>query len=534
MGPVYKRGGLFSRIGGSVDVANIKWRGFRACGGASVDTQAGNPSYGSQTYGWDIYHKGIAISSSGETTGIVIEYCEFDNWRGECIWSGGGTELGSQDISNCVIRQCNASAISNGGGVTVDNCHIYDVYNGTECFALGYSDPLAQGQFLEVTNCVIEINRNLTGDLKIGKFASVFLGFTYCHFTFEDNIVGDTNQGGVFLSESASNVSIQRNTFTDTIGVYAISNGGYPDEPPEELNVYADWVIADNIVHAETKNIDSVINAVVTGDTWAITGNETQSTGVFDVGIFLVTFGGAAGTFSLADNLIGARPIQAFNGLRPLLTGNTVSNGWEEGEQFFSYDATAADPFDICPAWGDVQITDSAAPQHLLNLTFPERFPEGFAVRLRRTGNGSSFFGIEVVPDPAWNTLTRGYMLYAGAVLNLEMNATGEFDLVSYTPNTVNLRTLTQTATTGQPAATDIALMGQLSVTLAPTVAHTYSTFSGVAIGETITINVNGNVTISHVPGVMELSTGVNFVASGSGTLSATRDEDGVLQITIP
>jgi hypothetical protein len=65
-------------------------------------------------------------------------------------------------------------------------------------------------------------------------------------------------------------------------------------------------------------------------------------------------------------------------------------------------------------------------------------------------------------------------------------------------------------------------------------VAHVFSGHTGVAIGDTVTINYNANTTIDHLVGNVELSTGVDFVASGSGSLSATRAADGTLQVTIP
>lgn len=531
-----RRGGLFSRIGGAGNVANLRWRGFRASGGASVTVDAGVPNeaidnvYQPNPTGWDIFHKGIAISASGQTTGVTIDHCEFDNWRGECIWSGGGTELGSQNVYNCVIRQSNASAISNGGGVTVDNCHIYDVYNATECFAYGYSDPLATGQFLEVTNCVIEINRNLPTGLRIGKFGVVYLGFTYCHLTVEDCVFGDTNQGAVAMGEGACNVSIQRNTFTDTIGPYAIAIGSYPGAPEGELYRWENWVIADNTFHAETKNIDSAIVGFIgvdSGDNWQVTGNTVQNTGAFSVGIFMNVANGPTGTFLVDGNTIDkARPLQALDGPRPLFTNNVLTGGSEDGETFFSYDATP-DPFEISPSWGPVDITDSAALQHQFTLALPSLFPEGFAFRLERVGNGAAFYAVEVKPDASWNTLTRGYMLTSGGILNMVKNASGKFDFVSFTPNTVSIPTHSE-------GIAGLDFYGQLSVNLSPSVAHVFSGHTGVAIGETVTINYNANTTIDHVPGNVEMSTGVDFVASGTGSLSATRDAAGVLQVTIP
>jgi hypothetical protein len=111
------------------------------------------------------------------------------------------------------------------------------------------------------------------------------------------------------------------------------------------------------------------------------------------------------------------------------------------------------------------------------------------------------------------------------------MNASDRFDLASYTAPGTDVRTLTEAASPYGRPANNIAFYGQLSVNLSPTVAHSFLTYSGVGIGATVTINHNANVTITHTAGVIEMSTGADFVASGSGSLSAYRHQDGTLLV---
>jgi acetyl esterase/lipase len=515
------RGFLFSTVGAPGPIDGITIRGIRATGNAAPNQYAGQ-WYGDQALnGWDIQHKCLGIFSNYTVTNIAVEDCEMDNWRGEIVYAGGGLELGAFAVRRCIIRDSNASAISMGGDVTVENCDISDSYNGVENLSMG-------AQSTTIRDSVIEICR----DYAYGKFGIAYLGFDTASLLVEDNVIGKTVQAGVFLSECAFNVTIQRNAFEDTQGVFNYYLGTYTDPNfDDQEGRFEDILIDDNTFHAQTQNVESAIYGYTEGLDWTITNNEILTTGAFNVGIFSA-LAGVEGTYNIAANVIGnARPVAQSSGPRPTFNVSNTVGQWILGEQIFSYDSTAAVPFEICPAWGPVQITDSAAYAHRFNLTFPERCPTGFAFRLARTGNGSQFYGVEVVPDPAWNTFTRGYMLFAGGVLNSTKNATADFDLASFTANTVSLPTYDQNNYGQRPSATDITMRGQLSVTLSPTVAHTYNTFTGIAIGETITINHNGNVTITHTPGVIEMASGVDFVASGSGSLSATRHQDGTLLV---
>jgi hypothetical protein len=158
--------------------------------------------------------------------------------------------------------------------------------------------------------------------------------------------------------------------------------------------------------------------------------------------------------------------------------------------------------------------------------------PQGFPVEIMRLGDGDTVCGAEILPDPTWNTLSRGYMLYRGAVLKLKKGSHGLMELDSFQPPDVNIATLTH----NEPNRTDlteISAYGQREVILAPAVRHTFRSHSGIAIGDTVTLRYNALTTIAHVPGVIETFNGRDFVATESGTLLATRDGE-VLRILDP
>jgi hypothetical protein len=125
-------------------------------------------------------------------------------------------------------------------------------------------------------------------------------------------------------------------------------------------------------------------------------------------------------------------------------------------------------------------------------------------------------------------------MLFRGAVLKLRKGSSGLMEFESYTPPAVGLRTLTQS----QPqligrTVDDVSFFGQREVILSPTIRHSFRSHSGVAIGDTVTLRHNALTTLQHVPGVLEIYNGEDFVATESGTLLATREGE-VLKILDP
>jgi hypothetical protein len=273
-----------------------------------------------------------------------------------------------------------------------------------------------------------------------------------------------------------------------------------------------------------------------TGLDWEISGNTVISSGGFTVAEFLRSPSGATGGFVISGNTIAdSRPVFPYDGPRAIWADdNTVTGYYALGTE---WNASNEGPFEFYPAWARVRISDLSGSGYLTSLYTLDvdelsNFPEGFILEIRRAGSNDVGTGVEIQPDAAWNTLTRGYMLYAGGVLKMTKGAGGKFDLTSWTPNTVSIPNISDTNPT-LPANKAMYFYGQLEVNLVPAAPYVFTGFAGVAIGETVTINYNANTTIDHVPGLVEMSNGVDFVASGTGSLSATRVGD-VLEVTVP
>lgn len=531
---IVNRGILFCTRGTPTPLDGITFRGLRMTGNAPVNQYAGqfsseiDPATGMPYHarGWDVNHKAIGIWES--VTGLVVEDCEFDGWRGEEIYGGSGHESGTVLVRRCIVRECNASAISIGGDVTVEDSDIYEAFNGLECFMLGGA------QALTVDNCTVEPVR--VGNLPEGN-GIAFLGYSVSSLTVTNSHFGESI-AGVFISSMASNVLVDGNTFTDCKPIYALFDSSYVDNPSvdqDELNRLEHVEITNNTVTALTEDVEAfMLTYVNTGVDWTITGNTTVSTGENIVTDFLACPSGATGGFDVSGNTLNdSRPLPLYTGPRPVWASDNVVNGYYSlGTEFNS---TTAGPIVINPAWARVRISDLGGgysipygidPAELAN------FPDGFILEIRRAGSGDNLYGVEIKPDTAWNSLSRGYMLYAGAVLTMTKTS-GKFALTSWTPPTENIWSISDTYPT-YPAGQAMNFYGQAAVNLTPAVPHLYSGFVGVAIGDTVSIHYNTNTRIEHIPGLVEISTAANFVASGSGTLSATRDAAGVLQITIP
>jgi hypothetical protein len=531
-GPVLKRGGAFrTKIKHWESIDGITFRGFRATGNASPNKDAGKWIGEISRTGWDITHKGLGIW--GRVTNVVVEDSVWDHWRGEIIYAGGGLELGDFTVRRTVVHNSNASAISMGGNVLVEDTEIFDVYNGTECLSMGGN------QRLVVRNSVIEPNRNFPEDMKIGKFGVVYLGYRESSLVVENCLIGETQSGAVFLSEFAHNVRIANNTFEDTIGVYGIHLGMYKDLLPDEVLRYqrgwSEFEIVDNVFHARRKSVgEGIAFYTPPGENWRILRNHVKGSDGFSYKSFIRT-AGATGEYLLQDNLIeDCDPIAGpYNGPRPVWINNTVTGTRATGTRLANYKGPEdLSPIVLEPTWPRILVNDLAdgvaSREVMVNPAVLPFLPEGFELEIRRAGNRDRFEGLEFRPDPRWNTLERGYLVYRGSVLRLRVNADGLFELVSYLPGETEVLTLTDTMPNYRRYLGEISLYGQREVHLSPAVAHTFDTFTGVAEGDTVTLHYNALTTIAHVPGVIEVSSGRNFVPGEAGSVTVTR-RDGVL-----
>jgi hypothetical protein len=419
--------------------------------------------------------------------------------------------------------------VSMGGVVLVENCEFFDGYNGLECFMLGGA------QTLTVSNNIIDINRN---GIVPGSYGVAYLGYTTSALTVTGNQIGKCT-AGVLVNQMASNVLIDNNDFTDCKAVYGFFGESYVGDPSvdqSQLDRWEDWTISNNTATALTRNVDEFILMFTSpGLNWEISGNTIVNASPYQYSDFLRT-SGATGSYIVSGNTIdgNTQPAYPQGGPRAIWTDtNTIAGSFSLGTEI---NASDAGPKDIYPAWSKVRVSDlSGSASVVIYQIDPanlDDYPEGFILEIRRSGSNDQFSGVEIIPDADWNSLTRGYVLYAGGVLKMTVGVDGKFGLTSWTPNTVSIPTLQQFGD-ADPDVSKITFYGQLAINLSPTVAHTFDAWSGVAIGETVELNLNGNVTLDHVPGVLEMSNGVDYVSAGTVTLSATRVGD-VLEVTIP
>ncbi len=403
-------------------INNVTFRDLRVSGNTLPTANAGDLS---ELDGWDVTHKGITIF--GPVDGLLVEDTIWDGWRGEMIYSGGGTELGDFTILRSTLFNCNASAVSMTGGVTIEDSTIYNVYNAVENFAIGAD------QFTAVRRCLIEPNRSIPW----GKFGIAYLGTRVANLVVTDSTFGRTNEGAVFFSEGAHDALIQDNTFLDGVGVYAITLDQYPEFAAERG--WTDIRILDNLFIARNNSINQPVINIYSSepDGMLVEGNTASGENGYNI-ISFMELPGANGVFNVSGNTIGAnaRPLDLFSAddPRPTWANNTVTGQYDLGSVVFNYDTNPSTPIVIAPTWSRLQITDASVDGKRLTLTAGtvSAFPEGFLLELRRTGNLSAQNGVVVAPENSWNSLSQSYSLYQNDVLVLRKGSSGKFDFLSY------------------------------------------------------------------------------------------------------
>jgi hypothetical protein len=524
-GLISRRGHAFSirpTPGFAPTIRDIRFENIRCTGNTKPNADAGKVqgSNNSPT-GWDIGHKGVSIM--GDVGDITWEQTQWDGFRGESIWAGGGVELGAFNIIRSKIFDCNASAISMTGAITVEECEIFNVYNGTECFAIG------PNQFQRVINCTIDPSRSFA----FGQWSVVHIGTRVSSALIEKNKFGKAPISAVFLSEAAHEVTIRHNECTDTQVLYATLLGLYPqfsqDYGLSNIEVH------DNTITAKTKNLDTATRSFISGYSGIKIYNNTVLT---TEGRSVRNFVGMprparCGDLEIYDNTIPASTIPfTDNGLgigKVVSARNNVITGEGNnkfGNYIWDFNTNRNLAIQHDPSWPVASVTSmgdfaDGKPLELVNLS--TRGCNGWQLSLSREGRNSDITGVHVPPAP-WNTLERGYMLYRGSLLILQFNsATGKMDFVSYRNPTVRTRNQTEFGVFGAVSVGEILFRGVDEITLSPSVPHVFDSWTGIAAGQSILVRYNQRARFRHAAGYMEMPGGVDFIAQAPGSFIATR-----------
>jgi len=430
---ITQRGGMFTTEGTPYTIgqgiSDISFRNLRVTGNANITDYAGQWwTTLDQQRGWDITHKGIAIV--GNVDDVTFDNTEWDHWRGEILYAGGGDELGTFKITRTKIHDSNGSAISMGGRVSFDRGEIYDVYNGFENFSFSQ-------QLTEVKNSKIEVNRNLPKDGltgKIGRFGVTFLGLRGSSLLIENNSFGDTNDGGVFLSEFAHDITIRGNTFTDTLGLYAIDLG---------INTYASFRAANSGFSDILMENNTFIAKNRITDEAGIATYAAMENFVFRNNVVRHTNGNyfnrvaripacVSGDFRIEDNAIDG---VFFSGVmhmnhaylgnacpRPILSGNTYAD--RKGEDMTYYTAQNA-TLTTLPLGEEVYLVDLPSGNQVeIDPSALALYPTGYTVTFVYRAPRA----VEFAADPAWNNLSQSVVLQtSGDKITFVKNADGTF-----------------------------------------------------------------------------------------------------------
>jgi hypothetical protein len=498
-----KRGGAFALTNRRVPTfENIAFRGLRITGNTR---KTGNKSVGgipATGDGWDMSHKGIKIPDSiGDY--VFIEDCRIDGWRGEVIY-GGGDLHNRIFVRDTLIHDSNASAISIGS-VTCERVTVYDVYNGFENLALVYP------QRTIVKDC----------DIKADKFGIVYIGRAASRLTVTGTKVAQTSESAVFLSEFARNVVVRDNEFTDNaLSFYPYYLNQYPNIP--DIG-FEGILFQHNHSRAVTRKISvSLMNHSGDARFWTFRDNTTATENGNVIGRFIGEgYNGPLSTrrnYYVLDNSIVSAVSVPYGGegfyVRPLWYGNNTPRAFEIN------DYTQVNELQVAPRWDKVALNETSRDGRPISFrdALPA-YPVGFEVYLSCIAPTT---GAELPADPTWNTLSRNYMIYKGAVAHLRLNADRKFDLISYTGPTGPAPTVT----TGPR----ITARGFFSFSLSPTEEATFNDHVGIADGETVQIAHNANVNIRNTARVRTPG-GQTFYATAPGTLVGTRIGD-VLYLT--
>jgi hypothetical protein len=165
--------------------------------------------------GWDMTHKCFQMDGTGVIDNILIFNCLLRNWRGEIVYVGGNTPR-AVSVVLTTIKGCNASAISAGADMLVNNCKIGGpgkgeaVYNGFENQCMQAPQKLVI-QKTEMQNAWAN--------------GIVYSGAPDCSLLLEDSNVHDCGRG-LLLAEQGADLIVRRNTFKNAQIITSVISGG--------------------------------------------------------------------------------------------------------------------------------------------------------------------------------------------------------------------------------------------------------------------------------------------------------------------
>lgn len=363
--------------------------------------------------GWDMSHKAIIIGGRYPVKEFTVENCHIDRFRGEMVYAGG-TEPTEITITESVLEECNASAFACSAICNIERTIFRNVYNGTECYAVGV------GQRLTANRCHFK----KTGADKPGTHGIVYEGRPSC--ISDAVVIGCKFDGvsrGVYLAGGCDSVRIAGCEFSSNgSGVFVGTMGNDKHFHNVEIcdntfNTPDGVAIVLNAYGLETRNV-------------TISGNRVSSK------IFLSDTCSNREGFWVENNMLLANHIYAIEA-SSVNRGRWSNNSYDSTDPKWTHCKSGTDRQDIVGDTGTLQPSrDWFATQIFgtgvsVAVTIPNLhlYPVGFCTSIDRFGENRR--AAHLVADASWNDFASDVPLAVGVPVALRLTAERKFTQVT-------------------------------------------------------------------------------------------------------
>jgi hypothetical protein len=444
--------------------------------------------------GWDLTHHPIKLDETGTFDNIRVTNCEIDSFYGELLQ--GADFTGKYEIRNCVLHDCNGSIVSMNADMILDSCKIYNGLQGVENSHFAHNQTVTNN---EVYDC----SHGLTWPANV--VGAPGWGTVVC----EGNFIHDCPKAGVFISGWEQNIIVRGNTIVDCASVVEWGMIRVDDQyggTPQNIVIENNALVADTVspFAAFYCSLTQPCNVVFRRNHLKQTTNAAANARAINQTVH----------YALAGNAVVRIEDNDFSGglYLPATPSNTPNlpvfkNNYIDTLNIFN----SVRNIEVAPD-NTAAIINSPILAFIHNHTGTYVHVPG----LQTTGvPDKSILDIveysgqypTYIDGSTTGVLVRGpRYIHAQSTLRLQFDAAlSKWVEVDYKVSRSNGATTIDltgeqmwlATETSDNLAPNIEVRGQKKVTLAPTVAKTYSNVNGIVPDQLTTICVNSNSTIA-------------------------------------
>ncbi len=428
--------------------SNISISSLRVTGNAPATGSLESPANPATGDGLDPSHVAIALASTFQLSGVLLENLELDDFRGGMI-EANGAGFGLVEIVDNRIHGSNGVGVSISADARMIGNDIYD-HALASVVATHLNQAAGQPQHGYYLDNIFEPRRALAQNgldgfvLRGEGFASTGLRDEPLFLVVQGNTMQNSLRHGLLIDAQLHGAIIANNTFID--------NGADGDRRHGHVT----------LAPARSGPASGVVEGVV------IRGNSFAALASADSGhaVFLDTTQGAMRAIEVAKNTLinlessggaierflllesgapanGAEVVFAENiadevalaaedistlpaiAMRPRYRDNTVNaSAFVAGQnEFANTGATTV----IHPSWSEARVTTDRADAVVTLAPYADAYPDQTALRLEANSGGHGF---KLNPDATWLRLADPLVVAPGESIRLVKRA-GRFDVVS-------------------------------------------------------------------------------------------------------